>query len=214
MTKITQELFMRLANKFFSDTDNGKLFRKHCEDVGIRIDMTIEEMKTSIRKFHEKKIEWSSYTINIQKDTHLPEIEKEIKILKKNGLDAIPKFGFKDFNTIDWTGKPKTYIISNDTKHIHSHGWRHIKESKPNKVSFVIDDWDSLSNQMKRDFWRMQYTILKYDRFLHQKELANAKKQIAYSKRIIQKLDRLSEEEVKIYYRKVVEDKLDTSKDS
>lgn len=214
MTKITQELFMRLANKFFSDTDNGKLFRKHCEDVGIRIDMTIEEMKTSIRKFHEKKIEWSSYTINIQKDTHLPEIEKEIKILKKNGLDAIPKFGFKDFNTIDWTGKPKTYIISNDTKHIHSHGWRHIKESKPNKVSFVIDDWDSLPNQMKRDFWRMQYTILKYDRFLHQKELANAKKQIAYSKRIIQKLDRLSEEEVKIYYRKVVEDKLDTSKDS
>lgn len=214
MTKITQELFMRLANKFFSDTDNGKLFRKHCEDVGIRIDMTIEEMKTSIRKFHEKKIEWASYAINIQKDTHLPEIEKEIKILKKNGLDAIPKFGFKDFNTIDWTGKPKTYIISNDTKHIHSHGWRHIKESKPNKVSFVIDDWDSLSNQMKRDFWRMQYTILKYDRFLHQKELANAKKQIAYSKRIIQKLDRLSEEEVKIYYRKVVEDKLDTSKDS
>ena len=205
---------MRLANKFFSDTDNGKLFRKHCEDVGIRIDMTIEEMKTSIRKFHEKKIEWASYTINIQKDTHLPEIEKEIKILKKNGLDAIPKFGFKDFNTIDWTGKPKTYIISNDTKHIHSHGWRHIKESKPNKVSFVIDDWDSLSNQMKRDFWRMQYTILRYDRFLHQKELANAKKQIAYSKRIIQKLDRLSEEEVKIYYRKVVEDKLDTSKDS
>ena len=214
MTKITQELFIKLANKFFSDTDNGKLFRKHCEDVGIRIDMTIEEMKTSIRKFHEKKIEWASYTINIQKDTHLPEIEKEIKILKKNGLDAIPKFGFKDFNTIDWTGKPKTYIISNDTKHIHSHGWRNIKESKPNKVSFVIDDWDSLSNQMKRDFWRMQYTILKYDRFLHQKELANAKKQIAYSKRIIQKLDRLSEEEVKIYYRKVVEDKLDTSKDS
>ena len=214
MTKITQELFMKLANKFFSDSDNGKLFRKRCEDVGIKMDITIEEMKTSIRKFHEKKIEWASYTINIQKDTHLPEIEKEIKILKKNGLDAIPKFGFKDFNTIDWTGKPKTYIISNDTKHIHSHGWRHIKESKPNKVSFVIDDWDSLSNQMKRDFWRMQYTILKYDRFLHQKELANAKKQIAYSKRIIQKLDRLSEEEVKIYYRKVVEDKLDTSKDS
>lgn len=214
MTKITQELFMKLANKFFSDTDNGKLFRKHCEDVGIRMDMTIEEMRTSIRKFHEKKIEWASYTINIQKDTYLPEIEKEINILKKNGLDAIPKFGFKDFNTIDWTGKPKTYIISNDTKHIHSHSWRHIKESKPNKVSFVIDEWSSLSNQMKKDFWRMQYTILKYDRFLHQKELANAKKQIAYSKRIIQKLDRLSEEEVKIYYREVVEDKLDTSKDS
>lgn len=214
MTKITQELFMKLANKFFSDTDNGKLFRKHCEDVGIRMDMTIEEMRTSIRKFHEKKIEWASYIINIQKDTHLPEIEKEIKILKKNGFDAIPKFGFKDFNTVDWTGKPKTYIISNDTKHIHSHCWRSIKVSKPNKVSFVIDDWDSLSNQMKRDFWRMQYTILKYDRFLHQKELANAKKQIAYSKRVIQKLDRLSEEEVKIYYREVVEDKLDTSKDS
>ena len=67
---------------------------------------------------------------------------------------------------------------------------------------------------MKKDFWRMQYTILKYDRFLHQKELANAKKQIAYSKRIIQKLDRLSEEEVKIYYREVVEDKLDKSTDS
>ena len=205
---------MKLANKFFSDSDNGKLFRKHCEDVGIKMDITIEEMKTSIRKFHEKKIEWASYTINIQKDTYLPEIEKEIEILKKNGLDAIPKFGFKDFNTIDWRGNPKTYIISNDTKHIHSHCWRSIKESKPNKVSFVIDEWSSLSKQMKKDFWRMQYTILKYDRFLHQKELVNAKKQIAYSKRVIQKLDRLSEEEVKIYYREVVEDKLDTSKDS
>lgn len=214
MTKITQELFMKLANKFFSDITEGRVFRKYCNDVGIKMDMTIEEMKTSIRKFHETKIIWASYTINIQKDTNLPEIEKEIKILKKNRLDAIPKFGFKDFNTIDWIGKPKTYIISNDTKHIHSHCWRSIKESKPNKVSFVIDDWDSLSNQMKRDFWRMQYTILKYDRFLHQKELANAKKQIAYSKRVIQKLDRLSEEEVKIYYREVVEDKLDTSKDS
>lgn len=214
MTKITQELFMKLANKFFSDNANGMLFRKHCEDVGIEMDITIEEMKTSIRKLHEKKIEWASYTINIQKDTYLPEIEKEIMILKKNGLDAIPKFGFKSFTTFDWTGKEKTYAISNDTKHIHSHCWRHIKESKPNKVSFVIDEWSSLSNQMKKDFWRMQYTILKYDRFLHQKELANAKKQIAYSKRIIQKLDRLSEEEVKIYYREVVEDKLDTSKDS
>lgn len=214
MTKITQELFMKLANKFFSDNANGKLFRKHCEDVGIEMDMTIEEMKTSIRKFHENKIIWASYTINIQKDTYLPEIEKEINILKKNGFDAIPKFGFKSFTTFDWTGKEKTYTISTDTKHIHSHCWRHIKESKPNKVSFVIDKWSSLSKQMKKDFWRMQYTILKYDRFLHQKELTNAKKQIAYSKRVIQKIDRLSEEEVKIYYREVVEDKLDTSKDS
>ena len=214
MTKITQELFMKLANKFFSDITEGRVFRKYCNDVGIEMDMTIEEMKTSIRKLHEKKIEWASYTINIQKDTYLPEIEKEIMIIKKNGLDAIPKFGFKSFTAFDWTGKEKTYAISNDTKHIHSHGWRHIKESKPNKVSFVIDEWSSLSKQMKKDFWRMQYTIMKYDRFLHQKELVNAKKQIAYSKRIIQKLDRLSEEEVKIYYREVVEDKLDTSKDS
>ena len=205
---------MKLANKFFSDITEGRVFRKYCDDVGIEMDMTIEEMKTSIRKFHEKKIEQASYTINIQKDTYLPEIEKEIMILKKNGFDAIPKFDFKDFNTIDWTGKPKTYTISTDTKHIHSHCWKHIKESKPNKVSFVIDDWSSLSKQMKKDFWRVQFTILKYDRFLHQKKLNEAKKQIAYSKRIIQKLDRLSEEEVKIYYREVVEDKLDTSKDS
>ena len=61
---------------------------------------------------------------------------------------------------------------------------------------------------MKKDFWRMQYTILKYDCFLHQKELANAKKQIAYSKRIIQKLDRLSEEEVRIYYKESFEEAL------
>lgn len=214
MTKITQELFMKLANKFFSDNANGKLFRKHCEDVGIEMDMTIEEMKTSIRKFHENKIIWASSTINEEKDSILPGIEKEIMILKKNGLDAIPKFGFKSFNTIDWTGKEKTYAVSTDTKHIHSHCWRHIKEHKPNKVSFVIDDWSSLSKQMKKDFWRVQFTILKYDRFLYQKKLNEAKKQIAYSKRIIQKLDRLSEEEVKIYYREVVEDKLDTSKDS
>ena len=205
---------MKLANEFFSDITEGRVFRKHCEDVGIEMDMTIEEMKTSIRKFHENKIIWASSTINEEKDSILPGIEKEIMILKKNGLDAIPKFGFKSFTTFDWTGKEKTYAISNDTKHIHSHGWRHIKENKPNKVSFVIDDWSSLSKQMKKDFWRVQYTILKYDRFLHQKELANAKKQIAYSKRVIQKLDRLSEEEVKIYYREVVEDKLDTSKDS
>lgn len=214
MTKITQELFMQLANKFFSDPTKGKFFKKCCEDVGIDMDTTIEEMKTSIRMFHEDKIKWASYQINEEKDVYLPAIEKEIENLKKDGFNAISKFGYKDFNTIDWTGKPKIYTVSNDTKHIHSHSWRSIKEHKPNKVSFVIDDWDSLSKQMKKDFWRMQFTILKYDRFLHQKELTNAKKQIAYSKRIIQKLDRLSEEEVKIYYREIAEAKLDTSKDS
>lgn len=214
MTKITQELFMQLANKFFSNAEKGRVFRKYCEDVGIRMDTTIEEMKTSIRDFHEGKIKWSSYQINEEKDVYLPAIEKEIAALKKDGLDAIPKFGHRDFDTLEWTGKPKTFTVSNDTKHIHSHSWRTVKEQRPNKVSFVIDDWDSLSKQMKKDFWRMQFTILKYDRFLHQKELTNSKKQIAYSKRIIQKLDRLSEEEVKIYYREIVEAKLDKSKDS
>ena len=61
---------------------------------------------------------------------------------------------------------------------------------------------------MKKDFWRVQFTILKYDRFLHQKKLNEAKKQIAYSKRIIQKLDRLSEEEVRIYYKEYFEESL------
>jgi hypothetical protein len=202
---------MQLANKFFSDSTKGKVFRKYCEDVGIRMDMTIEEMRTSIRDFHEGKIRWASFTKNEEKDIFLPKIEEEIARLKKDGFDAIPKFGHRDFDTLDWTGKPKTFTVSNDTKHIHSHSWRSVKEQKPNKVSFVIDDWTSLSKQMKKDFWRMQYTILKYDRFLHQKELEKAKKQIAYSKRVIQKLDRLSEEEVKIYYREVVEAKLDKS---
>jgi hypothetical protein len=202
---------MQLANKFFSDSTKGKVFRKYCEDVGIRMDMTIEEMRTSIRDFHEGKIRWASFTKNEEKDIFLPKIEEEIAHLKKDGFDAIPKFGHRDFDTLDWTGKPKTFTVSNDTKHIHSHSWRSVKEQKPNKVSFVIDDWTSLSKQMKKDFWRMQYTILKYDRFLHQKELEKAKKQIAYSKRVIQKLDRLSEEEVKIYYREVVEAKLDKS---
>jgi hypothetical protein len=202
---------MQLANKFFSDSTKGKVFRKYCEDVGIRMDMTIEEMRTSIRDFHEGKIRWASFTKNEEKDIFLPKIEEEIAHLKKDGFDAIPKFGHRDFDTLDWTGKPKSFTVSNDTKHIHSHSWRSVKEQKPNKVSFVIDDWTSLSKQMKKDFWRMQYTILKYDRFLHQKELEKAKKQIAYSKRVIQKLDRLSEEEVKIYYREVVEAKLDKS---
>jgi hypothetical protein len=175
------------------------------------MDMTIEEMRTSIRDFHEGKIRWASFTKNEEKDIFLPKIEEEIAHLKKDGFDAIPKFGHRDFDTLDWTGKPKSFTVSNDTKHIHSHSWRSTKEYKPNKVSFVIDDWTSLSKQMKKDFWRMQYTILKYDRFLHQKELEKAKKQIAYSKRVIQKLDRLSEEEVKIYYREVVEAKLDKS---
>jgi hypothetical protein len=202
---------MQLANKFFSDSTKGKVFRKYCEDVGIRMDMTIEEMRTSIRDFHEGKIRWASFTKNEEKDIFLPKIEEEIAHLKKDGFNAIPKFGHRDFDTLDWTGKPKSFTVSNDTKHIHSHSWRSVKEQKPNKVSFVIDDWTSLSKQMKKDFWRMQYTILKYDRFLHQKELEKAKKQIAYSKRVIQKLDRLSEEEVKIYYREVVEAKLDKS---
>ena len=39
-------------------------------------------------------------------------------------------------------------------------------------------------------------------------KLTNAKKQIAYSKRIIQKLDRLSEEEVRIYYKESFEEAL------
>ena len=37
---------MKLANKFFSDITEGRVFRKYCNDVGIKMDMTIEEMKT------------------------------------------------------------------------------------------------------------------------------------------------------------------------
>lgn len=55
----------------------------------------------------------------------------------------------------------------------------------------------------------MQRTLLKYDRYMSRKRLAKHRKQIAYSKRVIQKLDRMSEEEVHIYYRDVVKDELE-----
>ena len=55
----------------------------------------------------------------------------------------------------------------------------------------------------------MQRTLLRYDRYMSRKLLAKHRKQIAYSKRVIQKLDRLSEEEVRIYYKDVVKDELE-----
>ncbi len=64
MTEITKDLFMKLANKFFADPNKGPTFRQYCEDVGIRMDMTIEEMKIVINKHHNRLIMWSSYTIN------------------------------------------------------------------------------------------------------------------------------------------------------
>ena len=209
MTEITKDLFMKLANKFFADPNKGPIFRQYCEDVGIRMDMTIEEMKTVINKHHNRLIMWYSYTINEMKDVRLPEIEKEIKELKENGFDAIPSYGKTKFDTFEWTGKDKTYTVSRDTKYIHNYHWHSTKEQCPNKTGIVVDDWSNLSKQMKKDFWRMQYTLYKYDRYMAQKKLKEARKQIAYSKRIIQKLDRLSEEEVRIYYSDVVKDSLE-----
>ena len=204
---------MKLANKFFSDITEGRVFRKYCNDVGIETDMIIEEMKTKIRSYHKDRIAWSDTVINTLKDVRLPEIEAAIKTLEEKGFDAIQKYGNQIMKTFDWTGKEKTYKVEN-ARLIKSLGFYTTKEHCPNKTCILIENWDDLSNQMKREFWRMQRTLLRYDRYMSRKRLAKHRKQIAYSKRIIQKLDRLSEEEVKIYYREVVEATLDKSKNS
>ena len=85
--EITKDLFMKLANKFFADPNKGRVFREYCEDVGIRMDMTVEEMKTKIRSYHKQKIAWSDTIINTLKDVRLPEIEEAIKTLEEKGFE-------------------------------------------------------------------------------------------------------------------------------
>ena len=172
------------------------------------MDMTVEEMKTKIRGYHKDKIAWSDTIINTLKDVRLPEIEEAIKTLEEKGFDAIQKYGNQTMKTFDWTGKEKTYRVEK-ARLIKSLGFGTTKEHCPNKTCILIENWDDLSNQMKKEFWKMQRTLLKYDRYMSQKRLAKHKKQIAYSKRVIQKLDRLSEEEVRIYYKDVVKDELE-----
>lgn len=206
--EITKDLFMKLANKFFADPSKGRVFREYCEDVGILMDMTVEEMKTKIRSYHKQKIAWSDTIINTLKDVRLPEIEEAIKTLEEKGFDAIQKYGSQTMKTFNWTGKEKTYKVEK-ARLIKSLGFCTTKEHCPNKTCILIENWDDLSNQMKKEFWKMQRTLLRYDRYMSRKRLAKHRKQIAYSKRVIQKLDRLSEEEVRIYYRDVVKDELE-----
>lgn len=205
---ITNERFIKLSNFFFKDEKRGKLFREACESVGINLELSVEEMKTSLRNFHKRNIERLSTKINLIKDVTLPNIEKNIKDLEKNGLSAIRKFRGYTFRTSNRSGVVD-YPVT-DGRIIATHSTYNV--CALNKVYLVVDNWESLSKNMKSQFWRMQRTLFRFDRFLVQKDLKEYKKQLAYSRRIVEKLDRLSEEEVKVYYKKMVEDDLGKSK--
>lgn len=205
---ITNEMFIKLANFFFKDEKRGKLFREACESVGINLELSVEEMRTSLRNFHKRNIERFSTKINLIKDVTLPNIEKNIKDLEKNGLSAIRIFRGNTFRTSNRSGVVDYPVI--DGRIIATHSTYNV--CALNKVYLVVDNWESLSKNMKSQFWRMQRTLFRFDRFLVQKDLKEFRKQLAYSRRVVEKLDRLSEEEVKIYYQKMVEDDLDKSK--
>ena len=205
---ITNEAFRKLANFFFKDEKRGKLFREACESVGINLEYTVEEMKTSLRNFHKRNIEMFSTKINLIKDVTLPNIERNIKDLEEKGFSAIRIFRGNTFRTSNRSGVVD-YPVK-DGRIIATH--RTYNVCALNKVYLVVDNWESLSKNMKSQFWRMQRTLFRFDRFLVQKDLKEFRKQLAYSRRIIEKLDRLSEEEVKLYYKKMVEDDLDKSK--
>lgn len=206
--EITNETFRKLANHFFKDEKRGKLFRDACESIGIDLELSLEEMKTSLRNYHKRQIEKSSRSVNIVKDITLPNIERNIKDLEDNGLSAIRKFRGSTFKSV----RPSCVIEQQvtDGRIIATHSTYNVCEL--NKAYIVVDNWESLSKNMKSQLWKVQRTLFRLDRFLVQKELKEHRKQIAYSKRIVEKLDRLSEEEVKVYYKKMVEDDLDKSK--
>jgi len=204
----TNEAFRKLANFFFKDEKRGKLFREACESVGINLEYTVEEMKTSLRNFHKRNIEMFSTKINLIKDVTLPNIERNIKDLEEKGFSAIRIFRGNTFRTSNSSGVVD-YPVK-DGRIIATHST--YKVCALNKVYLVVDNWESLSKNMKSQFWRMQRTLFRFDRFLVQKDLKEFRKQLAYSRRVVEKLDRLSEEEVKVYYKKMVEDDLDKSK--
>jgi hypothetical protein len=205
---ITNEAFRKLANFFFKDEKRGKLFREACESVGINLQLSVEEMRTSLRNFHKRNIERLSTKINLIKDVTLPNIERNIKELEEKGLSAIRIFRGNTFRASNRSGVVD-YPVK-DGRIIATHSTYNV--CALNKVYLVVDNWESLSKNMKSQFWRMQRTLFRFDRFLVQKDLKEFRKQLAYSRRIVEKLDRLSEEEVKVYYQKMVEDDLDKSK--
>ena len=206
---ITNETFRKLANFFFKDEKRGKLFRDACESVGIDLELSVEEMKTSLRNYHKRKIESYSTKINLIKDVTLPNIERNIKDLEDNGLSAIRKFRGSTFRTSNRSGVVD-YPFT-DGRIISTHNTYNV--CALNKVYLVVDNWENLSKNMKSQFWKMQRTLFRFDRFLVQKDLKEYRKQLAYSRRIIEKLDRLSEEEVKVYYKEIMEAPIDKSKD-
>lgn len=204
---ITNETFRKLANFFFKDEKRGKLFRDACESIGIDLELSVEEMKTSLRNYHKRKIKSYSTKINLIKDVELPNIEKNIKDLEDNGLSAIRKFYGSTFRTSNRSGTVD-YPVT-DGRIIATHSTYAV--CALNAVYLVVDNWETLSKNMKSQFWRMQRTLFRFDRFLVQKDLKEQRKQLAYSRRIVEKLDRLSEEEVKVYYKEMMEADLDKS---
>lgn len=206
--EITNELFRKLANYFFKDEKRGELFKNACESIGIDLELTIEEMKTTLRNYHKNMIVRYSTEINLIKDVTLPNIEKNIKVLEDNGLSAIKKFRANTFRVHGGRGVVD-YPVT-DARIISTHNT--YSGCELNKVYFMVDNWESLSKNMKSQLWRMQRTLFRFDRFLVQKNLKELRKQLAHSRRIVEKLNRLSEEEIKIYYKDVMEAKLDKSK--
>ena len=60
--EITKDLFMKLANKFFADPSKGRVFREYCENVGIRMDMTVEEMAGLCKQVYDCMFLWNHTT--------------------------------------------------------------------------------------------------------------------------------------------------------
>ena len=206
---ITNETFRKLANYFFKDEKRGKLFRDACESIGLDLELSVEEMKTSLRNYHKRLMEISSTRINLIKDVKLPNIERDIKDLEDKGFSAIRKFHGSTFRTYNRSCTAVDYPVT-DGRIIATHSTYAV--CALNKVYLVVDNWETLSKNMKSQFWRMQRTLFRFDRLLVQKDLKEIRKQLAYSRRIIEKLDRLSEEEVKVYYKEVMEAPLNKEK--
>lgn len=93
--EITKDLFMKLANKFFADPSKGRVFREYCEDVGIRMDMTVEEMKTKIRSYHKQKLLGQIRLSTLLRMLDYLKLKKQSKLLKKKDLMQFKSMAIK-----------------------------------------------------------------------------------------------------------------------
>ena len=195
--------------KKLTEANLDERFLNIAKSCGIICDLTAEGKRFALYRYYVNRIKECSDRINLLKHSVLPTLESNLKKFNEH-QDAALNEPYRDVElekTSAGLFEVKLKKIEN-AKMISTYGWngRSPKSYKTGKCKIVVENFDELPYKLKKKFVDMQTTLVLYDIYKYKKELKAVREYISDAKKLLRKLDRLSEEEVNIYYDRMKSD--------